>query len=280
MTLLRNHVWTTCDAAATKVVPLLPTCGFQPTNIAFPWTLAGLSADHADLVLNFLNPLSSNDPLTFENRRMIFHLSDSVWQVHQALLDVLERYPIAFGLKRILDRRTLPCSMLAFGAAVVSRHKPIAHINLELKFSQVEEKLKTMRSLPHCNNEELLDPRDNPISISFCASWMSQKHSIVAAAGSDIEKKQEEDNNNDDGDSDNEDDPDEEKSVPLALSVKNAFKNFSPLPGPSTPPLFPGPEGVALKNIVIALGRAMRLDGAEVDSLDHAGNFIHNVMAA
>lgn len=120
---MHNHVRRHCERVAAEVVSTLPTCGFQPVNIGFPWTLAGSSADHADAVLNFLHPTSSNEPLSFEKRRLILHQSNSVWAVHQALLDVLERYPIAYGLKRVLDRRTLPCSMLSFGVTVVSPRK-------------------------------------------------------------------------------------------------------------------------------------------------------------
>lgn len=125
-----------------------------------------------------------------------------------------------------------------------------------------------MRNLPHCNNEEVLDPtQEIAISYDFTSDWLSQKDSVYLAVGADIEKKAEPE-------------PEEQNqstSLPVA-QVKKVFQSFSPLP--QTPPSFPGPDGMVLKSITAALGKAMRLEGAEVDSNDHTGDFIKNAVQA
>lgn len=70
--------------------------------------------------------------------------------------------------------------------------------------------------------------------------------------------------------------PEEADNFDLQRSVKKVLHGLSPRSHPPPPPPFPGPEvrDIGLKNIAVALGKAMRLrKGADVDALD-AGDFL------
>ena len=77
-------------------------------------------ADYATNVLQYITPLSDHQKALFASRRLAYYQSETLVSVVHALLDDFGLLPVAHVMHRTFGKSSLPCSLLAFAAAVVS----------------------------------------------------------------------------------------------------------------------------------------------------------------
>lgn len=112
---------------STIATPQPPKVLYLPLSIpkgsANSWSLTGAKAAYATAVLDYITSLLSEDAnnvKTCESRYLAYYQSDILISVVKALLDNFELLPVAHALQRTFSSTSLPCTLLAFAAAVVS----------------------------------------------------------------------------------------------------------------------------------------------------------------